>query len=231
MRVRIGRKKITIRRDAIVGFLVGVLVVGIGYELYSYTRQQSKPVDSVRYDASGLGIRWLPPTVQRWEEDIERHARTYNVNPDIIAILMSIESGGYSRASSGVAYGLMQVTEYTGGDIAKKFLKEPVDEYDLYDPATNIEFGAAYIAYLMNTFCSERISSNECVELIAAGYNGGPGAANNLYEGNGLEDMETVGYSRDARNMWRERGAAKSPTYARWLERGGQSLIDAAKAE
>jgi hypothetical protein len=29
--------------------------------------------------------------------------------------------------------------------------------------------------------------------------------------------------------MWRERYTHDSPTYDRWLERGGQTLIDAAK--
>ena len=191
------------------------------------------PEVAVQYRVAGVSAPWLPSTVTRWNSEIITQAQRYDIDANIIAIVMTLESGGYTRASSGVANGLMQVTEYTGGDIASKFLKQPRDKYDLYDPATSIEFGAAYLAYLRDTFCGEdgEVSSNECVELIAAGYNGGPGAAGSLYRGEGLADMETVGYSRDARNMWRERGASGSPTYTRWLDRGGQSLVDAARDE
>ena len=232
MRLKIGRRKITIHREGVIGFLLGVLLVGGVYELTTYMTSQTQPVTTLRYDSKGVTIAWLPSTVSRWSSDIERAAKEYDVNANAVAIFMAIESAGYSKADSGVARGLMQVTDYTAGDIAQKFLKEPRSEYDLYDPATSIEFGAAYLSYLRKTFCvDEQVSSNECMELLAAGYNGGPGAANSLYEGDGLEDMETVGYSRDARNMWRERDAARSPTYTRWLERGGQSLVNAAQNE
>ena len=74
------------------------------------------------------------------------------------------------------------------------------------------------------------LSENECVELVAAGYNGGPGAAGNLYRGRGLEAIETLSYSRDAMNLWRERVSGSSPTYTRWFERGGKKLVEKAQA-
>lgn len=233
MKLKLGRKKSRISRREILGFLLGMLVVGAAYEGLEYIKTVQEPANNLVYQNGGVSIRWLPDTVTRWNDEIGTAAEKYNIDADVIAILMAIESGGYSKADSGVARGLMQVTSYTGGDIAKKFLKEPRTEYDLLDPATNIEFGAAYIAYLRDTFCvpEDNLPSNECVELIAAGYNGGPGAAGSLYRGEGLKEMETIGYSRDARNMWRERLADTSPTYTRWLERGGQSLVDAARKE
>ncbi len=161
-------------------------------------------------------------------------AKKYNVDPDMIAIIMTLESGGYSQAVSGDdAKGLMQVTPLTAGDIASKYLKQPVKSYNLLDPRTSIEFGAAYIAYLRNTFgnVSQGPTWDSTVELVAAGYNGGPGAAFDLEKGRGLTDTQTVVYSRDAFNMWRERHAATSPTYDRWLERGGSTLINEAKAQ
>jgi soluble lytic murein transglycosylase-like protein len=101
----------------------------------------------------------------------------------------------------------------------------------LNDPNTNIEFGTAYLAKLRDAFGEWRQGPkwDSTVELVAAGYNGGPGAANRVYKGEGLTDTQTVVYSRDAFNMWRERYTHDSPTYDRWLERGGQTLIDAAK--
>jgi soluble lytic murein transglycosylase-like protein len=107
-----------------------------------------------------------------------------------------------------------------------------VKSYNLADPKTNIEFGAAYLAYIRDVFgeAQQGPSWDATVELIAAGYNGGPGAAHNLYHGLGLTDTQTVVYSRDAFNMWRERHASSSPTFDRWKERGGQRLLDAAQA-
>jgi len=177
---------------------------------------------------TGVTIAWLPPTVQRWKAPIEAYGRQYNIDPNLIAIIITMESGGYAQARSEVgAQGLMQIMPATAQDIASKFLKQPRATYDIYDPQTNIEFGTAYLAHLRDTFGApdQAPSWNTTVELIAAGYNGGPRAASNLEKGNGLSSMQTVAYSRDAYNMWRERQAPSSPTYERWAGRGGASLV------
>ncbi len=95
------------------------------------------------------------------------------------------------------------------------------------------EFGTAYLAYLRKEFgmAKQDPDWNSTVELVAAGYNGGPGAANSLFKGLGLRDTQTLAYSRDAFNMWRERRAGNSPTFDRWQERGGSTLIEKAQAE
>ena len=232
MKFRVGKRKVKITADEVTAFLFGALVVGAVWATVWVSQQQTRPNITTFHD-DGITAAWIPDTVKRWQEPINESARRYNIDPNLIAIIMTLESGGHTKANSGVAKGLMQVTDYTGGDIAAKFLRTPRTEYDLFDPATSIEFGTAYLAYLRDTFCTADagLSTNECIEVIAAGYNGGPGAAGSLYRGEGLGDMQTVGYSRDAYHMWRERNAATSPTYLRWAERGGQSLVDAAKAE
>jgi soluble lytic murein transglycosylase-like protein len=186
----------------------------------------------LRPEASGITSPWIPSTVKRWAGPIDAMSKKYNVDPNFIAIIMTLESGGYSKANSGEAQGLMQIAPLTAKDIAAKYLKKPVKSYNLWDPTTNIEFGTAYLAWLRDQFgeVNQGPSWNYTVELVAAGYNGGTGAANSLEEGKGLGDTQTVIYSRDAFNMWRERHATKSPTYDRWLERGGSTLVDAAKA-
>lgn len=190
--------------------------------------------DPLRLMSSIVTIPWAPQTVVRWDATIDQMARKYSIDPNLVAIIMTLESGGYSNAQSGAgAIGLMQVTPPTASDIARKYLKQPVATYDLYDPKTNIEFGVAYLAYLRSLYGDPQHdpSGYATVELIAAGYNGGPGAAKKLRDGQGLTSTETVSYSRDAANMWRERHASNSPTFDRWLERGGQKLIDKATAQ
>lgn len=185
------------------------------------------------YENKGITTSWFPVTVTRWQNTINTMAKRYNIDPNYVAIIMTMESGGNTNAKSEAgAIGLMQVTPPTAKDIAGKYLKTPVRHYDLNNPKTNIEFGVAYLAQLRNTFgdYTQGPSWTYTAELVAAGYNGGPGAANSVYKGEGLTDTQTVVYARDAFNMWRERFAHDSPTFDRWKERGGQDLINAAKS-
>lgn len=209
-----------------IGALTVLTIVGVVN--WRYNTQTPLP-----YQDAGITATWLPPTVTHWKTLINETAKKYNIDANVVAIVMTMESGGDPKAASGAgAQGLMQVTHLTADDIAKKYLKEPRDGiYDLFDPATSIEFGTAYLAYLRDVFGEPQQSPswNYTVELIAAGYNGGPGAANSVYKGEGLTDTQTVVYSRDAFNMWRERHATDSPTFDRWKERGGQILLDNAK--
>ncbi len=191
-------------------------------------------ITPLKAETAGISSPWIPQTVKRWNPLISEMAKKYNIDPTAMAILMTMESGGYSKAKSGAgAVGLMQITPPTAGDIAKKYLRQPVAHYDLLDPRTNIEFGAAYMAYLRDEFGvrTQGPSWDYTIELVAAAYNGGPGTAGKFYHGQGIIDTETVVYSRDALNMWRERHAQDSPTFDRWQERGGDHLLNLAKSE
>lgn len=183
---------------------------------------------------SGITIPWLPDTVRRWDALINEMAQKYNIDPSFVAIIVTIESGGFTGAASEAsAKGLMQITPPAAQDIAAKYLQEPRTDYDLSDPRTNIEFGTAYLAHLRDEFGSpnQGPSWDYTVELVAAAYNAGPGSANMFLRGEGLPSQQAVSYSRDVMNMWRERNAATSPTFERWLERGGQRLIDLARSQ
>lgn len=211
-------------------FMIGAALVLIIWgisALITHSRQPLKP------QANHITSPWIPATIKKWEAPIDQMATKYQVDPNLIAIIMTLESGGDPKAhSSAGANGLMQITAPTGKEILNKFLKQPKkSHYDVANPTDNIEFGTAYLAYLRDTFggWEQGPSWDSTVELVAAGYNGGAGAANRLFKGEGLTDTQTVVYSRDAFNMWRERYQKDSPTYDRWLERGGQTLIDSAK--
>ncbi|HET8669463.1 MAG TPA: lytic transglycosylase domain-containing protein [Candidatus Saccharimonadales bacterium] len=222
-------RKISSRDCLLLAIGAVVILAGVLVNIYIKNMRVPLGVESPR-----VAARWIPPTVRKWDSYIVEMAKKYDIDPNLIAIIITLESGGNPKAESPVgAKGLMQVTAPTAQDIATKFLKEPRKQYNLEDPRTNIEFGTAYLAYLRDEFGTpaqgpEWIST---VELVAAGYNGGPGAANSLEQGKGLRSTETVVYSRDAFNMWRERRAASSPTFDRWKERGGSILIDSVKLQ
>jgi len=223
------RRRLPSRHDSLL-LLIGALVACVGFGIAAFIHNAQVPL---RPETSSINSPWIPSTVKRWSGPIDEMSKKYNIDPDALAIIMTLESGGYSKANSGEAQGLMQITPLTAKDIAHTYLKKPVSSYNIWDPRTNIEFGAAYLAYLRDQFgaVNQGPSWDNTMELMAAGYNGGPGAANLLAGGHGLENAQTIIYSRDAFNMWRERHAYKSPTYDRWLERGGSQLVDLAKAQ
>lgn len=207
----------------------GAVIMLIGITMINAIKAKPTPLAP---QVSGISSPWIPDSVKKWDPIIRQMSAKYKLDPNFIAIIITIESGGNPKAKSGVgAQGLMQVMPATATDIAAKHLKKPVSKYDIYDPKTNIEFGTAYLAYLRDEFGepSQGPRWDQTAELVAAGYNGGPGAAGNMYKGLGIESLETLSYSRDVYNMWRERNAPTSPTFNRWVERGGSSLLDAAK--
>jgi len=99
-------------------------------------------------------LRWghrIPAAVRRWAFLIVPAAHKYGLSPNLIAAVMTMESGGDPLALSPAdARGLMQV------------LHGP------WDPAQNVDVGAHMLATFLSQFHS--------VRLALAAYNAGPGA-------------------------------------------------------
>jgi hypothetical protein len=162
---------------------------------------------------------WTPDTVHHWRRPIERAAEAHGVSPELIAIQMIIESGGDPSATSSMgAVGLMQVMPATAAEIAQR---RGIRDYDLRDPATNIDFGAWYLAQQWRAFGSPGLS--------AAAYNGGPGMVLDWQAGRGMV-AESARARRFVDGMWRERRKQRSPTYEDWLRNYGTGLIASARA-
>jgi soluble lytic murein transglycosylase-like protein len=215
----------------LVFILVGAALASAGFAILTLIYQSRVPL---RPETAAIDSPWIPATVKHWQPQIDAMAKKYNIDPTFLAIIMTMESGGDPNANSGEAVGLMQITAPTAKDIASKYLKKPVSKYNLYNPDTSIEFGAAYLSYLRNTFgdYTQAPSYDLTAEAVGTGYNGGPGAAASLLEGNGVTDEQTVLYSRNVLYFWRERHASSSPAYLRWRdEAGGIRLIQAAEAD
>lgn len=96
------------------------------------------------------------PEVRHWESDILRWAAVYHLDPNLIATVMQIESGGNQHAvSSAGALGLFQVMPF-----------HFADGEDPFDPDTNARHGLGYLQAAL-----QRANGN--VRLALAGYNGG----------------------------------------------------------
>jgi soluble lytic murein transglycosylase-like protein len=100
----------------------------------------------------------------KYDELIKQSAARNGIDPNLIVALMRQESGFNSRARSYKgAMGLMQLMPAT----ARRF-----GVTNFYDPAQNIEGGARYLRFLMDTF-------NGDTKLVLAGYNAGENAVIN----------------------------------------------------
>lgn len=82
----------------------------------------------------------------KYQSEIITAAKTYQIDPVLIASIINAESGfDKNKVSPKNAIGLMQLLPSTAESISK-------DEIDLYDPATNITLGTKYLAYLIKKF-------------------------------------------------------------------------------
>ncbi len=103
-------------------------------------------------------------------QDIQASAERHSVDPLLVAAVIKCESGWDENAQSKAgAVGLMQVMPQTSSELARMGLVDSgaYDPSNLLDPATNIEYGTAYLAFL-----EKNLSSTD--QVIAA-YNAGMG--------------------------------------------------------
>lgn len=107
----------------------------------------------------------------KYEEQIAQSASAHGVDPYLVAAVIETESGWDPDAkSSQGARGLMQLMPETAQDMVDKGLVDGslYSADDLEDPAVNIEFGSAYLSYLITYF-------NGSADRAIAAYNGGMG--------------------------------------------------------
>jgi len=150
------------------------------------------------------------PEVQYWEPLIKAWAIVYQVDPNLIATVIQIESCGDPLVSSPAgAQGLFQVMPFhfaTGED--------------MLDVQTNAQRG---IDYLLGGL--ERADGH--VGLALAGYNGGHGV---IQRGWASWASETRRYYYWGSRIYAEAisGMASSPTLQEWLDAGGRNLCSQA---
>lgn len=121
------------------------------------------------------------------EEEIVDSATRHGVDPYLVAAVIETESGwDESAKSSRGAEGLMQLMPETARDmIALGLVDASYDASNLGDPATNIEFGCAYLSYLIRYF-------NGSTDKAIAAYNAGMGNVEQWTQGEtSLQDAIT----------------------------------------
>lgn len=107
----------------------------------------------------------------RYEDEITASAASHGVDPYLVAAVIRSESSWDPEASSHQgACGLMQLMPETAQDMVAKGLVDGkrYSYENLEDPAINIEYGCAYLSYLLTYF-------NGATDRAIAAYNAGMG--------------------------------------------------------
>lgn len=107
----------------------------------------------------------------RYEDEITASAATHGVDPYLVAAVIRSESSWDPEASSHQgARGLMQLMPETAQDMVAKGLVDGkrYSYENLEDPTINIEYGCAYLSYLLTYF-------NGATDRAIAAYNAGMG--------------------------------------------------------
>ncbi|HEY2733675.1 MAG TPA: lytic transglycosylase domain-containing protein, partial [Polyangiales bacterium] len=103
-----------------------------------------------------------------YDDDVERIAAKYAIDPNLLLAVMRVESVYYRQiVSFAGAIGLMQIMPLTGLRIARALGVRDYDTLDLLDPRKNLEFAAWYLSSLIKRFDGR-------LPLAIAAYNGGP---------------------------------------------------------
>lgn len=99
-----------------------------------------------------------------YTEYVELASEKYHISPEILYAVIRTESGFNPEAKSKAgACGLMQITPDTYDWLL--YIRKETEHGDLFDPHTNIEYGAYFLAYLHRKF--------ENWDTVFAAYNAG----------------------------------------------------------
>lgn len=155
---------------------------------------------------SGKLARLFTPEVLFWEDSILKWARKNDLDPNLVATVMQIESCGDPQAESYAgAKGLFQVMpfHFTAGE-------------NPYDPATNAARG---MAYLVNALSARNFDAR----LALASYNGGITGASRP-ESQWAAETQRYAYWGGGIYEDAAEGKKNSSRLQEWLSAGGAGL-------
>ena len=115
----------------------------------------------------------------RYEDYIQEYSSKYNLDEYLIMALIKTESNYIYDAHSGIARGLMQITDDTAVWIAEKMGMEFYPD-DIENPEININMGCYYLRYLLDYYDWD-------IQYALAAYNAGMGNVNKWLENSSTE--------------------------------------------
>ena len=205
------------RSGCLVVFLIPpAVIIVIGFVILITTGQPKPQPASQPYGPGataqpGVLAPFFSKPVQFWGRSIQQWAKQWDLNANLIATVMQIESCGDPEAiSKAGAAGLFQVMPF--------HFKEGENPID---PETNALRGLTYLKRSLDL-------ANGDIRQALAGYNGGIGLI-------GIDETqwptESVQYAYWGNGIYQEaqQAAAQSKTLTEWLNQGGAHLCAQAR--
>jgi soluble lytic murein transglycosylase-like protein len=162
------------------------------------------------YDQANALSPVFTPEVHHWAQEITDWSEAFQLDPNLVALVMQIESCGHPDAVSHAgAMGLFQVMPFHFSAT-----ENPLD------PHVNASRGLAYFARSLEL-------AEGKIDLALAGYNGGHGV---IHRHPSSWPAETQRYVRWGSGIYQDLAKEQfaSPTLEAWLKAGGSSLCDRA---
>jgi soluble lytic murein transglycosylase len=145
--------------------------------------------------------RGLPEAVSAWWPRIVTAAEHHGVSPELVALVVWLESNGEPTAVSPAgALGLMQLMPGTAAKVAQARGEPPPTEGELLDPQRNLDLGCAHLAALGSELGVEPLDG-AAVHRLAIAYNGGAKVLAAWQRGEPLP-AETERYAATMRERW-----------------------------
>jgi soluble lytic murein transglycosylase-like protein len=112
--------------------------------------------------------------IKQYEDHIQEASAQYGIPAEHIRAVIAAESGGHPKASSGAAWGLMQITKPTWKGAQKQFpeLKDFGFDDHWSEPRVNILFGAAILKSTMKSM-GAKPGDEQSVRVAITAYNAG----------------------------------------------------------
>lgn len=156
----------SIKLKILVSIATALVIVGTARMVYERTMDRLFPVE--------------------YKEEIRKYAKEEGLSTELVMAVINTESGFDPKAHSGVAKGLMQITDGTAMWVSKKM--GITYYYNMaYDPETNIKMGCWFLRYLKNRY------ENQNTALAA--YNAGIGNVDKWLDDPACsEDGETLAH-------------------------------------
>ena len=161
-------KNIDKKDKTIVTVVAAIALVVAGVSSYDFNpvslEQLEHAEKEVQNVSGGNTVYWAP------------HSKKYHVDPVLVFSVIKVESSFKPDATSDVgARGLMQLME-DAYDWVKFRLDDDSESFeDMYDPETNIKYGAYYLSFLMDRY-------DGSIDLTAAAYHCGMGQVDSWLE-------------------------------------------------
>lgn len=147
----------------------------------------------------------LPAPVRAWWPEIVAAAEPHRVSPELVALVVWLESNGEPTAVSPTgARGLMQLMPATATKLAQARGEPPPTPTELLDPQRSLELGCAHLAALgveLGITPTATALDGADVHRLAIAYNGGSKVLSAWERGEALP-IETERYSAALRERW-----------------------------